>query len=64
MTFSELLGAVVQTASQGVAAGSRANALAALEARYQATLEGRNVLAALTAVPVSDATAAGGRRSA
>ena len=51
MTFSELLGAVVRTASQGVAAGSRANALAALEARYQATLDGRDVLAALTARP-------------
>jgi hypothetical protein len=64
MTFSELLGAVVQTASQGVAAGSRANALAALEARYQATREGRDVLAALTAGTVPDAGAPGGRRSA
>jgi len=64
MTFSELLGAVVQTASQGVAAGSRANALAALEARYQDTLEGRDVLAALTAVTVPDAGARSGRRSA
>lgn len=64
MTFSELLGAVVQTASQAVAAGSRANALAALEARYQATLEGRDVLAALTASPVPDAGSPGGRRSA
>ena len=64
MTFSELLGAVVQTASQAVVAGSRANALAALEARYQATLEGRDVLAALAAGPVSDAGFPGGRRSA
>jgi hypothetical protein len=64
MTFSELLGAVVQTASQAVVAGSRANALAALEARYQATLEGRDVLAALAAGPVPDAGAPGGRRSA
>jgi hypothetical protein len=64
MTFSELLGAVVQTASQAVAAGSRANALAALEARYQATLEGRDVLAALTAATVPDAGSPGGRRSA
>jgi hypothetical protein len=64
MTFSELLGAVVQTASQAVAAGSRANALAALEARYQATLEGRDVLAALTTGPVRDAGSPGGRRSA
>jgi hypothetical protein len=64
MTFSELLGAVVQTASQAVAAGSRANALAALEARYQATLEGRDVLAALTAGPVPEAGSPGGRRSA
>jgi hypothetical protein len=64
MTFSELLGAVVQTASQAVAAGSRANALAALEARYQATLEGRDVLAALTAPRVPDAGSPGGRRSA
>jgi hypothetical protein len=64
MTFSELLGAVVQTASQGVAAGSRANALAALEARYRATLEGRDVLAALTAVGVPDAGSPGDRRFA
>jgi len=64
MTFSELLGAVVQTASQRVAAGSRANAFAALEARYQATLEGRDVLAALTAATVPDAGSPGGRRSA
>ena len=64
MTFSELLGAVVQTASQAVAAGSRANALAALEARYQATLEGRDVLAALAAGPAPDAGSPGGRRSA
>ena len=64
MTFSELLSAVVQTASQGVAAGSRANALAALEARYQVTLEGREVLAALTAAAVPDAGSPGGRRSA
>ena len=49
MTFSELMGAVVQSATQGVAAGSRRNALGALESRYQATREGRDVLLALTA---------------
>ena len=64
MTFSELLGAVVQTATQAVAAGSRANALAALEARYQVSLESRDVLAALSAGPVLDAGSQGERRSA
>ena len=49
MTFSELMSAVVQTATQGVVAGSRRNALAALEARYQLTRDSRDVLVALTA---------------
>jgi hypothetical protein len=49
MTFSELMGAVVQTATEGVLAGSRRNALGALESRYRATREGRDVMLALTA---------------
>jgi hypothetical protein len=43
------MSAVVQTATQGVVAGSRRNALAALEARYQLTRDSRDVLLALTA---------------
>ena len=61
MTFLELMGAVLRTATDGVAAGSRRNARAALDARYQVTREGRDVLAALTAAPVQ---AAEGRHSA
>ncbi len=64
MTFSELMGAVVQTATQAVVAGSRRNALGALESRYQVTRDGRDVMLALTAavspVPASSAE----RRSA
>jgi len=52
MTFLELMGAVLRTATDGVAAGSRRNARAALDARYQVTREGRDVLVALAAAPV------------
>ena len=52
MTFLELMGAVLRTATDGVAAGSRRNARAALDARYQVTREGRDVLGALATVPV------------
>jgi hypothetical protein len=62
MTFSELMGAVVQTATQGVAAGSRRNALGALEARYQVTRDSRDVLLALTAAVAPASTSQ--RRSA
>ena len=65
MTFSELMGAVVQTATRGVVAGSRRNALGALESRYQVTRDGRDVMLALTAaVSPAPATAAPERRSA
>jgi hypothetical protein len=66
MTFSELMGALVQTASQGVVAGSRRNALSALEARYRATRESRDVLLALTAAvtPAPSPTTRTARRSA
>ena len=66
MTFSELMGAVVQTATQGVVAGSRRNALGALESRYQVTRDGREVMLALTAAvsPTGSASAAPQRRTA
>ncbi len=64
MTFYELMGAVVQTATQGVAAGSRRNALGALESRYQLTREGRDVMLALTAAVSPAPAATPERRSA
>ena len=64
MTFYELMGAVVQTATKGVAAGSRRNALGALESRYQLTREGRDVMLALTAAVTPARPATPERRSA
>jgi hypothetical protein len=64
MTFSELMGAVVRTATSGVVAGSRRNALTALESRYQVTRESRDVMLALTAAVSPAAGPAGQRRSA
>lgn len=66
MTFSELMGAVVQTASRRVVAGSRRNALSALEARYQASRDTRDLLLGLTAAVASTTSPASttARRSA
>jgi hypothetical protein len=55
---------VVQTATQRVAAGSRRNALGALESRYQLTREGRDVMLALTTAVSPAPAATPERRSA
>jgi hypothetical protein len=64
MTFSDLLGAVVHTATSGVVAGSRRNALGALESRYQVSRDSRDVMLALTAAVSPASGPASQRRSA
>ena len=46
-SFAEILSTTVRAATYHLAEGSRRNALAALEARYDLTREGSEVLASL-----------------
>jgi hypothetical protein len=51
-SFSEIVSTTVRAATSRLAEGSRRNALDALEARYDLTREGSEVLAALPSRPV------------
>ena len=51
-SFSEIVSTTVRAATSRLAEGSRRNARDALEARYELTREGSEVLAALPSRPV------------
>ena len=51
-SFAEIVSTTVRAATYHLAEGSRRNALDALEARHEVTLEGSEVLAALPSRPV------------